>query len=232
MTGCQPGPVAGDTRPLPELAMFGTLPIYWGEGGDVTDFLDPNGEQDWVRSFLEQDFELMPLDALEDDTLAEKRFLILVQPRPLAPSENVSLDRWVRAGGQVLLFADPMLTRHSSYSIGDPRRPQDVILLSPILTRWGLELRFDDRQPDVEKWVDVSDGRMPVRLAGQFGLLPDGGAGRCDLSGAGIMARCRIGKGRATLVADAAVLDSDDAGSVSADQRESLTKLIDESFSR
>ena len=50
----------------------------------------------------------------------------------------------MRGGGRVLLFADPMLTRHSAFALGDRRRPQDVVLLSPILARWRLELQFDE----------------------------------------------------------------------------------------
>ncbi|QKG70139.1 Gldg family protein [Erythrobacter mangrovi] len=232
LAGCQPGEANGDDAPLPALGLFGTISIYWGEESDVADFLDDTGEPDWVRASLEESFELVPLDALEDDMLAAMRFLILAQPRPLAPSENVALDRWVRAGGQALIFADPMLTRHSSFPIGDRRRPQDVVLLSPILARWGLELRFDDEQPDTEHWVTHARGSIPTRLAGEFALLPGEGAAACRLSAAGLVARCDIGEGHVTLVADAAVLDGDEAGFVSSDRRDSFVGLVDESFTR
>ena len=67
---------------------------------------------------------------------------MMIQPRPLSPQENVALDNWVAAGGRLLLFADPALTEDSAFAIGDRRRPQDVVLLSPILARWGLELEL------------------------------------------------------------------------------------------
>ena len=120
-----------------QLGLFSTLPIYWGSGGDVATLLDTAQEKDWVREQLERSFALTPLDALEPENLANVDRLLLAQPRPLAPSENVALDEWLRDGGRLLIFADPLLTRHSEFSIGDRRRPQDVVLISPILKRWG-----------------------------------------------------------------------------------------------
>lgn len=62
--------------------------------------------------------------------------------------ENVALDDWVRAGGARALFADPLLTFNSRFSIGDRRRPQDVATLSPILTRSARLERDEDAAPD------------------------------------------------------------------------------------
>ncbi|MEO0033585.1 MAG: hypothetical protein RIS94_3343, partial [Pseudomonadota bacterium] len=108
----------------------------------------------------------------------------------------------VQAGGRVLLFADPMLTWDSAFPVGDRRRPQDVALLSPILGRWGLELRFDDAQPG---GLRESAG-LPVNLPGQ--LVPKaGGIGRCRIGPAGLVAECVVGNGRVTVVADAALLE-------------------------
>ena len=128
----------------------------------------------------------------------------------------MSLDRWVRGGGHLLLFADPMLTGQSVFAIGDRRRPQDVVLISPILARWGLELTFDENQPG-EPAVSRIDGiETPVHLAGTFRLQgsADGARSGCRLLAGGLAARCPVGKGSVLAIADAALLEGgeDEAG--------------------
>lgn len=209
----------------PELGLFTSLPIYWGEGG-MSDILDGNQRPDWVRGVLEEDFTLDPLDTVEADALAGLRLLVMAQPRPLAPSENVALDSWVRGGGKLLMFADPMLTRHTDYALGDKRRHQDMVLLSPLLGHWGLELRFDEDQPLGERKVSAGKISVPVNLAGRFVETGDGEGG-CRVIGQGILARCRVGKGEAMLVADAAVLDWEGAEPVPEVRREALESLLD-----
>jgi hypothetical protein len=180
--------------------LFTTLPILWSESGDLA-----------AKAVLAQRGPIQPLDMLSGppghaplDKLAR---LVIAQPRPLAPEENVALDDWVKAGGQLLLLADPALTEESAFAIGDPRRPQAVVLLSPILTRWGLELRFDDAQAFGEAERDVMGVKVPVNLPGQFATA---GQADCRLWGRGLAVTCAIGKGRVVAVADAAVLEHED----------------------
>lgn len=226
VSACQAGTGSEPAEIRNEVGLFTTLPIYWGESEDIATIIDTGGETDWVRGLLEHRFAVTPLDALTPETLAETGRLVMAQPRPLAPSENVAIDDWVRGGGRLLIFADPMLTRHSEYQIGDRRRPQDVVVLSPILARWGLELFFDDEQAEGERWVRAYDGEFPVNLAGQFRLRPAGGEGECIVSETGLLAQCKVGKGRVTLLADAAVLDWEGEGEVPAKRRGSLDSLI------
>lgn len=208
------------------LGLFSSLPIYWGEGADIGAMIDGGGEPGWLRQVLEQRFALAPLDALESESLAGIDRLLLAQPRPLAPSENVALDDWVRSGGRALIFADPMLTRHSEYALGDKRRPADTVLLSPILTRWGLELRFDEGQPAGERVVELDGASMPVDLAGEFALIEGGEASTCAISDNGLIARCRIGEGLVDLVADAAVLDEEGTAIDAARRAEIVEQLL------
>jgi hypothetical protein len=198
------GSTPADATPASELGLMGTIPIFWGEEAAFGDALSGNASPHWARDRLEARFALRPLDTLSDATLRDLDFLLLAQPRALAPSENVALDAWVRAGGRVLLFADPMLTGESRFAIGDRRRPQDVILLSPILGRWGLRLEFDDSQPAGPATLDAAVP-IPVNLPGRFALA--GEAGDCTLEAANVLARCTIGEGQALVLADAAVLD-------------------------
>lgn len=192
------------------LGLFSSLPIYWGEGEDFGALIDGGAEPGPVRQAFEHRYALVPIDALEADNLESLERVILAQPRPLAPSENFALDQWVRAGGQALVFADPVLTAHSGFGLGDPRRPQDMVLISPILARWGLELRYDEDQPAGRREVAALGASVVVDQAGTFALKSGGEDSDCTVSDGGLVAQCRVGSGRVTLVADAAMLDLED----------------------
>jgi hypothetical protein len=212
-----------------DLGLMTTLPIYWRESASVPEALDGSGEPHWARTALERKYQLVPLDTLDTQSLGRLHALLLAQPRALSGEENVALDDWVRAGGHVLLFADPMLTAGSRFAIGDRRRPQDVILLSPILRRWGLELRFDEDQPDGERTIEVSGHPVPVDLAGSFAAVPPAGGAPadCRIEASATVADCTIGKGHALIIADAALLDpAREAGSA----RTTLQALAERAF--
>ncbi|WP_336985896.1 Gldg family protein [Altererythrobacter aquiaggeris] len=196
------------------LGLFSTLPIYWGEVASIDDMLAPAEEPHWAKTSLAKEFDLVPLDALiaegeDSGSLQQFGHLILAQPRALSAAENVALDNWVRRGGKVLIFADPMLTRHSRFSIGDRRRAQDVVMLSPILRRWGLELQFDDSEQEGERNSPIDGIAVPLNLAGSFALsaVSQDAPSQCALSADNVLAECRIGDGRAVILADAAVLE-------------------------
>lgn len=212
-------------NPLP-LALMGTIPVYWGEvesGFDalITGELHPH----WARAQLERNFSLWPLDYLTPEALGRYDYLLMAQPRGLAPEENVALDDWVRAGGRLLLLADPMMTGHSHYPLGDRRRPQDTALLSPILAHWGLELLFDaDQAEGADVRVDVGDSAsIPVNRAGRFGMRNSNAA--CSLKAAEILAFCSIGEGQAVILADAALLDLEDPPQGSSAALEALSAI-------
>lgn len=203
----------------PRLALLTSLPLYWPETGAMGDMLAQDTPQPWAKQALVRDYRVEPLDTLAPveeggaAPLAPYRLLLLAQPRVLSPQENVALDSWVRGGGHVLVYADPLLVAESRYPMGDPRRPVGAALLSPILAHWGLELQFDADQPQGEHIatlvLDRPAGRrvqMPVEMAGRFRIVPGGDGADCTLSGNGLLAQCRIGKGVAVLVADAQAL--------------------------
>jgi hypothetical protein len=221
---CQAG-AAPAPKERPALGLMGTIPIYWGEAGDLGDLVGGRGAGHWARERLEARFELEPLDTLSAETLAGVRLLLLAQPRALSPAENVALDAWVRQGGKLLLFADPMLTGHSRFPIGDRRRPQDVILLSPILDHWGLRLEFDDDRPEGVALAQAGPVAIPVDRPGAFARGEN--AGDCTLSARNVLARCRIGQGDVTVWADAAVLDLHDPDPAAAP---ALDWLVEQAF--
>ena len=199
-------PAASQERAAaPPLGLMGTIPIYWGEADGLDDLIGGKAEPHWARMQLEADFALRPLDYLSAEALAGLDYLLLAQPRALSGEENVALDGWVRAGGQLLLFADPMMTGHSRFSIGDRRRPMDVTLLSPILRHWGLAMEFVEDQPVGMRRLDAAGLTVPVNLPGRF--VPVELEGACRLAADSALARCAIGQGNATILADGAVID-------------------------
>lgn len=212
LAGCED---AGGDTPVPatnqgdEIGLSTSLPIYWRENHDIADMLADERPPHWALAVLREHGTVTPLDTLAGANgampLGPRSLLVLAQPYPLSPEDNVALEGWVRNGGRVLLFADPMLTGESAFALGDRRRPQDVVLLSPILGRWGLVLRFDETQPTGEREIAGRGTRVPVNLAGSFALLP--GDSGCTLEAGGLIASCRIGEGRILAVADAALLE-------------------------
>lgn len=204
------GASAPPSRPI---GLFTSLPILWRETDNLGELLSTDAPPHWALGVIGAHGRLQPVDTLAGRDgklpLPADALLILAQPRPLSPAENVALDDWVRRGGHILLFADPMLTSHSAFALGDRRRPQDIALLSPILGRWNLELQFDDRQPFGERQAAVLGASMPVNLAGRFVTR---NAHACKIEADGLAARCRVGAGDVLAIADAALLENGTSG--------------------
>ncbi len=214
------------TRPV--IGLSTSLPIVWPESDDIAGMLQDDAPPHWALSVLREVGEVRPLDSLAAPggalPLPSDAVLVMAQPWPLSPQENVALDDWVRGGGRVLLFADPMLTFESRFALGDRRRPQDVAMLSPILTRWGLELRFDEDQPEGGRVIVDGALAIPVRLSGTFAVREN--PGQCVLGGEGLVAQCRIGRGQIVAIADAALLGNR-AEEEQGLRRAALHKLLD-----
>lgn len=211
------------------IGLFTSLPILWNEEADVTAILKSKDDPHWARAVLSARGGIAALDTLAAPggagPLDRIDRMVMAQPRPLSPDENVALDAWVRQGGRLLLLADPALTAESHFAVGDPRRPQAVVLISPILRRWGLELQFDEAQAFAERTVDLGGLAVPVNLPGRFAVH---GANACSALAGGLLADCRIGKGRVIALADAAVLDRDDADGA---RRKAFSALLARAFS-
>lgn len=225
-----------DEPPVPrqkqQLGLMTSLPIYWS-GGELADMLTDEGEPHWVRSFLEKQYELVLLDSfaaadglVPNAQLAGLTQLVLAQPAALPPADLVALDDWVRSGGRLLLFADPMLTEETDFGLGDKRRPQDMATLSPLLKRWGLEEGFDPAQLDLPSAVTVQDQDMPVHIYGQFASAD---ASACTLLGERLVADCVIGDGRAVIILDAHMLAAEP---IDTQKNRALRRLMDIAFSQ
>ncbi len=191
------------------LLLFTSLPVYWPEATDLATTLKGEQPPHWARPAIEAERALRPVDTLDAATLAGRRDLLMIQPRPLSPAENVALDEWVAGGGRLLLFADPALTAATTFALGDRRRPQDIVLLSPILARWGLRLEFDAEQTAGEHAVVLGDGvATPVDLPGSLVAITGGRPdATCRIGAEALLADCRIGRGRVLAIADAALFE-------------------------
>ncbi len=206
------------------IGLFTSLPILWSDSPDLGAELRSDHAPHWARGVIEQRGAIEPLDMLTSPMLPRLRRLVIAQSRPLGPAENVALDDWVRGGGHLLLLADPALTQDSQFQLGDPRRPQAVALLSPILGRWELDLLFDDSQQMGEGSAEVLGVATPVNLPGRFATR---GQANCKLWAQGLAVTCSIGKGRVVALADAAVLEQ---GDPSGQRPKAFAALLDAAF--
>jgi hypothetical protein len=165
---------------------------------------------------LQRRYRVVPISVTSPAELRKSRLLLMAHPLAQTAENLVALDEWVHAGGRVLLLADPMLEWPSSRPLGDRLRPPPMFMDTGLLTHWGLRLDAPERR-----------GAQKRKLAG-FEVLTDSPgalAGKCDVSSDRLVAHCRIGKGRATVVADADLLD---VGRLGADAPHNLDALLAE----
>ncbi len=178
----------------PELFLLTPLPIVWSESFG----LDPQGSP--VLAALERDYRMTAVDL--PSQVPDGALLLAAHPRALPAEELVTLDAWVRRGGRLLLLADPLLEWPSGLPVGDPRRPPVAFADTGLLQHWGLGLDApEERGPR-----QVSLGSKPLLVA-SHGTLQPGGGGECGVGANGLIARCRLGEGRAVIIADADFLN-------------------------
>lgn len=198
-----------------ELGLMTGLPIYWADRADFAALLDENAELPWVRQVLERRYDLRPVDSFEAEegegsVLVER--LLIVQPRGISPAGNVALDDWVQDGGRLLYVIDPMLTGEYAAPLGDPRHPSVIGIVPPVLPRWGVTMEARDGEgSEVPTSLETPIGQLPVAIAGR--LKPsENGVGSCTIAESGLMARCAVGEGQVTVLADAALFEARDGG--------------------
>ena len=167
-----------------QLYLITPLPLLFGDGFDVA-FIRPP-----VTESLERRYSLQPVDL--PSQVPAGATLLMAQPRALPAEELVALDRWVRDGGGLLLLADPRLEWPSRRPLGDKLRPPVMFADTGLLNHWGLRLDAPEMAGTVHQGdvTYISPGR----------LVTDG---PCKVSGEGLVAYCRIGRGEVAIVADA-----------------------------
>ncbi|HET6941338.1 MAG TPA: hypothetical protein VFH89_04160 [Sphingomicrobium sp.] len=182
----------------PKLMLVTTLPLMFPEEFS----LEGGGSK--ALEALETRYLVVPLGTTDARSLGQGRILLMAHALPQPAQSLVDLDRWVQRGGRLLLLADPKLDWPSKRPLGDKLRPPPSFADTGLLAHWGLQLVRSTSDGGVSGKV----GPDPV-LFSSPGAIRKGRAD-CELEAKGIIARCRIGKGRVTLIADADWLNVDD----------------------
>jgi hypothetical protein len=191
-------PIARSGSAQPVLLLLTSLPLMFDE-----DFSLEGGSP--ALTALQARYRVVPISTTDGAELAKGRLLLMAHPLAQTAENLVVLDSWVRRGGRVLLLADPMLEWPSKRPLDDPLRPPPMFADTGLLAHWGLRLDAPDQR-----------GTKLARLGGFEVVTASPGAlygnGDCQVEEDRLAAHCRIGKGSATVIADADLLDVADLG--------------------
>ncbi|WP_205479113.1 Gldg family protein [Sphingomonas arenae] len=182
-----------------DLALLTSLPLALAEGFRLDAPPHPAMQR------LERDYRVTLVDGPEQ--LAPGGLLLAIQPQALTAERLVALDQWIRSGGRLLLLADPRLSWESSLSLGDRRRPPFEFPDTGLLDHWGLTLNGPEPDGPVERTLGGTN-----ILAASPGTLSAEQGSPCTISEDRFVARCRLGEGRAVIVADADLVQVDVPG--------------------
>ena len=182
----------------PVLLLLTSLPLVFNEDFSI------DGGGSTALTALRSHYWVLPISTTDATDLAKGRLLVMAHPLAQTAENLVELDKWVRSGGRVLLLADPMLEWPSKRSLGDPLRPPAMFADTGLLAHWGLRLNAPERR-GVKK-ARLGDYEI---LTATPGTLSGKG---CAISPDGLVAHGRVGRGRATIIADADLLDPRDLG--------------------
>jgi len=191
-------PAARPPTERPTLALLTSLPLVFGESFG----LESGGSPALTR--LEQRYHVLPIGVADAASLQGQRLLLMAHPRAQPAEVLVELDQWVRRGGRVLLLADPRLDWPSERPLGDKLRAPPAFADTGLLGHWGLRLSG----PNPQGPASIGNGELTV-LASSPGKLE---SRSCAIVGHGFVAHCRIGRGKATVIADADFLNAEGQG--------------------
>lgn len=220
--------LAGRTSGL-AIGVMTDLPLFWGSGPEAASLLpdqagaDDQGltSADMAQQFLEgaanraavqqilaAQFQLKPLDVLNEAALERLDVLMLAQPRVLHARELVLLDEWVRRGGAVLVLADPSLRWAEHLRTMGGRAPAARSFLQPLLSHWGVSLDVGEHglrilHSDAHELFGA--GRVIFEDVGALKVEP----AACRAMSSGLMASCAIGAGKVFVIADADFLQDE-----------------------
>lgn len=201
--------VSAENSAPAKIHLMTSLPIIWGEGASMETILDGKTSAAPIYTYWQQQHDIIAVDSFEGLDESGAEIVLLAQPPAMAPADIAAVDAWVRAGGKAIILTDPMLVWPTHLALGDKRRPLASGLLSPLLDHWGLELQAPDDGGSGGVELEFSGVTISTAGIGTFKLLPrqEAGQGECVLSTANVMASCRVGKGRAIILADADFLN-------------------------
>lgn len=190
-----------------QLLLLTTLPLVFPEEFSL------QGGGSKAFAALETRYKVQLIGTTDAQSLSQARLLLLAHPLAQPSEALVDLDRWVRDGGSVLLLADPRLEWPSKRPLGDKLRPPLSFADTGLLAHWGLRLDAPDHGGPAQRELD---GRHVIAVSP--GIL----SGACKIGKAGFVARCRVGSGRTTVVADADFLNVEQIGDPASDNLDAL----------
>lgn len=177
----------------PTLLLLTSLPLIFGEDFSLRAPGSP------ALQALSAHYKVVPVSTSAPSELAKGRLLLMAQPGAQTPENLVALDDWVRAGGRLLLLADPLLEWPSARPLGDPLRPLPTFVDIGLLGHWGVRLMAPE-QRGFERRLLAGHDVTTVSPGTLFGA--------CKISVDRLVADCRIGRGRTLIVADADLLNA------------------------
>lgn len=199
---------SGQPVQRPTVMVMSSISLQWGEA-TISQIANGEAETSPLLDALEKSRKTILVDDFQKIGEPGSAPLLLLQPRALAPRELVQLDTWIRNGGSAIIFADPALDWPSDLPLGDPRRPLFTSLLTPLFGHWGLDLALPTGEAQVS---EIEVGRYTLGLK-SAGLWRKGNTRKpsatCAIRQDERLAYCRVGKGKALLVADADLLHED-----------------------
>ena len=203
LSGCDGVSPVPAERAQPPLAVLTSLPVLFPEEFTLEAPEHP------LLARLKQDYAVRAVDGPEQ--LPPGGLLLAIQPRALTAEQLVALDKWVREGGRMVLFADSGLAWESRKALGDPSRPPFTYPDTGLLQHWGLRLQDP-----------ATEGAEPRVIAGrEVQTVAPGSikraAGNCEVDAAGFVARCRLGRGTAVVIADADLVQVGQTGGAEGD---------------
>jgi hypothetical protein len=188
--------------------LMSSIPLQWGEA-DMSEIARGEAEPSPLFEKLAEANSVTIIDDFQKLGRPKSSMLLLVQPRALAPRELAELDGWIRSGGSALIFADPALDWPSERPLGDPGRPLFTSLLTPMLGHWGLELALPVSEEAEDRQAKMGEYSIALRSAGIWLVAGKQPSAKCAIREDQLAAFCKVGKGRALLVADADMLHQD-----------------------
>jgi ABC-type uncharacterized transport system involved in gliding motility auxiliary subunit len=173
------------------LPVFGSAPMNMGMGGPR-----PGTEPWFFIEELNKTYDTINVQPDADRIDPEADLLILFHPKTLSDQLAFAVDQWVLAGGNTMVFADPLSL------MDDPRMGPGGSVPEKLFTAWGIEMkagkavadysfatRLRNRNNQVEEnplWLSAQDGAfntdnvitadlesMLLPVAGSIEALPD-----------------------------------------------------------
>ena len=190
-----PAPPPRPAAAKPELMLLSALPIVFPER------LKLDAPDSPALTALATRYKVKPISLTDAQSLGASKLLLMAQPQAQPAEALVELDAWVRGGGRVLLLADPALEWPSELPLGDKLRPPFEFPDTGLLGHWGLRLD----PPETLGPAEASIAGRTVSTNSPGKLISTGGY--CTTAASGLIARCRLGKGEAIVIADADFLD-------------------------